>query len=106
MSIGTFLQVNEYDDDCVFVSVNHEREVDEAVRAWLSEQRDSILYLTTVGGLLYRMKASDVRSWLISAPQERRASAEWEVEITAERRRVRKDVGLPVESDGEEWRRG
>jgi len=92
------------DDGPVNLQPGDEGKLDTAVLEFLREGRDSLLYLTSLSGEVYVTRASNVCGWIISTPETRTRAVELESIAREENRRNREAFGLPVESDGEEWK--
>lgn len=103
-TLGTFLRAWEPDGGSVALEARHEQEIDAAFSQWVERGVDRVLRLTLAHGDEYVTKASQIEAFTISTPDGRRRATELEAAAGAEDVENRKAVGLPVRSDGEEWR--
>lgn len=92
--VGAYLSVYEESGN-ILVQPEHEPSVDAAVGNYLDTGRDALLRLTTLAGDEYVTRASNVTSWLLSTPEGRLKSTEFEKAAYDEERDNRVSVGLP-----------
>lgn len=97
--IGSFIIVWEGEHDRVQVDPKHADDLRIAVEAWVERGVDGVLSLQTAQGDLYYMKASDVRSWMLSTPGGRSEAVRLEAAQREETRAHRATYGLPWDDD-------
>lgn len=100
MSIGAYVKVFD-DDGYVLVPPAEEPRIDAAVTAYLDSggTRDSLLRLATLDGAEYVVRASSIRSWIMTTPETRRRQVEHEKALTDERREYAAEIGYWEDSE-------
>lgn len=97
---GSFLKVWQ-GENWVLAIPEEEPRIDAAVSQWIDSggTRDTILRLTLVDGDTFTLRASTIDSWLLSTPEGRRRSHEWDKAAEDERREQRTAAGFPWDED-------
>lgn len=100
MSIGAYVRVFD-DDGYVLVPPAEEPRIDAAVTAYLDSggTRDSLLRLATLDGAEYVVRASSIRSWIMTTPETRRRQVEHEKALTDELREYAAEIGYWEDSE-------
>jgi hypothetical protein len=92
---GTYIRV--YDETGVVdLAAGQENSIDAAVTAYLESAgtRDSLVYLVSVSGAEYVVRASTIHGWTISTPENRARSAEVERAYRDEDTALRQTFGI------------
>lgn len=98
MSNGTFIRLWEEHGE-VAVDVTYAEPLGLALEAWVERNMDSVVSLRTLSGDLYKTKASNIDSFMVSTPEGRRRTLELEKAQGDEKRQIRHDIGLPWEDE-------
>ena len=82
----SYLIVWDRDGGSARVMLEDADRVDAAVTLWVDSgrTRDTLIYLTTIGGATYRILASEITSWVDCTPESRAREAEIERAMKAE----------------------
>lgn len=91
---GEFIVVTLADGEWIHVETSCAGSLDAGVESYQSGVRDRVLALPSVGGEVFHVVASDVRSWRRSTPASRQRTVEREHALDEERKGFRADLGV------------
>lgn len=89
-----YIKLWQEDGSCTFVDSKHAEDIGLAYEGWVERDIDAVLHLTNVAGEPYKMRASDVHSFLVTTSSGRAAAWEFQAEASREEQAHREAAGI------------